>query len=80
MFTEDDEEMEEDVSEDDPENFHNETEDKETLFMGTQSEARRRFSRNGPYRTRPSSQDLRYGSFSRRQSQYTGPKRDGNCD
>ena len=80
MFTEDDKEMEEDDPEDDPEDSHTETEDKETLFMGTQSEARRRFSRNGPYCSRPSSRDSRYGSFSRRQSQYTGPKRDGNRD
>ena len=54
MFTEDDKEMEEDDSEDDPKDSHTETEDKETLFMGTLSEAKR-FNRNGPYRSRPSS-------------------------
>ena len=80
MFTEDDKEMEEDDSEDDPEDSHTEMDDKETLLMGTQSEGRRIFNRIGPYCSRPSSQDSRYGSFGRRQSQYTGPKRDGNCD
>ena len=79
MYTEDDEEMEEDDPEDDPEDSHTETEDKETLFMGTQSEARR-LKRNNPYRPRLSSQDSRYGCFGRRQSQYSGPRRDVNCD
>ena len=51
MYTEDDEEMEEDFH-DDSEDSHIETEERETLFMGTESEARRRFHRNGPYCSR----------------------------
>ena len=47
MFTKDDEvfkddkEREEDHYEDDPKDSHTEVEDKETYFMGTQSQARR---------------------------------------
>ena len=66
MFTEEDkyfdndEEMEETDNEDDPEDSHTETEDKETYFMGTQSQARRRLGRNNnPYRSRPAYRNIR---------------------
>ena len=45
MYTEDKEKMKEDF----PDNSYNEAEMKETMFMGTRSEVRRRFRRNGPY-------------------------------
>ena len=48
MYTEDDKEMEEDFH-DNSEDSHIKTEEKETLFMGTECEVRRRFRRNGPY-------------------------------
>ena len=49
MYTED-VEMDEDL----PEDCYTESEMKEmeTMFMGTESEARKRFQRNGPYRPR----------------------------
>ena len=59
MFTKDDKvfkddkEMEEADCDDDPEDSHTETEDKETYFMGTQSQARRRLGRNNSYHSRP---------------------------
>ena len=69
MYTEDRERMDEDV----PDNSYTKTEMKEmeTMFMGTESEARWRFQKNGPYRPRSRprslSQDSRYDGF-RRQS------------
>ena len=75
------------MAEDLPDDCYTESEMKEmdTMFMGTESEARKRFQRNGPYRprsfSRPRSlsQDSRYDR-SRRQSQYNGPTRDGKDD
>ena len=60
MFTEDDkyiddeEEMEEDDLDDneDEQETQTETEDKEMYFMGTQSQARKRFGRNNIFRSR----------------------------
>ena len=67
-----------------PDNHYTESEmkDMETMFMGTESEARKRFKRNGPYRPRSFSRqrslsrDLRYDR-SRRQPQYGRSRRDG---
>ena len=75
MYIEDKENMEEDY----PDDSYNKAEMKETMFMGTESKARRRFPGNSPYRPKRSSQDSRYDR-SRRQSQYTGSRRDENCD
>ena len=78
MYTEDDKEMEEDFH-DNSEDSHIENGEKETLFMETESKARRRFYRNGPYQSRPSSRDSRYSGSSRRQSQYARSRRDRSC-
>ena len=71
MFTEedkyfdDDEEMEEDDYDDDQES-QTEGEDKEMYFMGTQSQARKRFGRNNnTYRSRPNCRN----TYNRRQTQ-----------
>ena len=53
-YFDDDEEMEEEDYEDDSEDSHTEAGDKEAYFMGTQSQARRRFgTNNNSYRSRP---------------------------
>ena len=81
MYTEDGEEMDEEDFPDDDYN-KDEMEEIDTMFMGTESEARRRFQRNGPYRPRffpkskPPSRDLRYDGYRRQQSQCNGPRRD----
>ena len=50
MYTKDREKMDEDL----PDNHYTEAEmeEMETMFMGTESKARRRFQKNGPYRPR----------------------------
>ena len=49
-YIEDEEEMEEDSNDDDAEQeSQTETEDKEMYFMGTQSQARKRFGRNNAF-------------------------------
>ena len=77
MFTEEDEyfdaeEMEEDdLDDEDKYESQIEDEDQETYFMGTQSQARKRFSNNrsrSMFRNRP--------NFNRRQSPFYPP----NCD
>ena len=75
MFTEEDEyfdeeEMEDDeIYDDDQDESQAENEDKETYFMGTQSQARKRFNTN---RSRP----VFRNRFNWRQSPYYTP----NCD
>ena len=75
MFTEEneyyeDKEMEEDdLDDDEQEESQAENEDQETYFMGTQSQARKRFNIN---RSRPIYQN----KFNRRQSPYYTPNRD----
>ena len=71
----------EDRYEDLPETHYTETELQEidTMFMGTESEARKRYQRNGSYRRqsfgrqKSNSRDSRYGNF-RRQSRFDGPR------
>ena len=48
MYVEDEERMEDDY----PDDSFNEAEIKETMFMGTESEVRRRLKKNAPYRPR----------------------------
>ena len=78
MFTEedkyfDDEEMEEEDYEDDQEDSHTEAEDKEAYFMGTQSQARKRFNtNNNTYCSRPTYRSR----YNRRQSPYYTPNYD----
>ena len=85
MYTEDGEEMDEEDLPDDNDNG-NEMEEIDTMFMGTESEARRIFQRNCPYRprffpkSRPPSQDSRSDRYRRQQSQYNRPRRDKNRD
>ena len=76
LYTEDEEFMDEDHL-DDPET-EMDMDVKETLFMGKESEARRRFRNNGPYRQRYLSQESR-NDGSRRQSGYGGG-RNVYCD
>ena len=77
MFTEeneyyDDEEMEEDdLDDEDQEESQVKNEDQETYFMGTQSQARKRFNTN---RSRPVYRN-RF-NFNQRQSPYYAPNRD----
>ena len=91
MFAEDGEDMDEENKEDLedlPDDYCDDAEMEEidTMFMGTESEVRRRFQKNGPYRPRffpkskPPSQDSRYDRYRRQQSQYNGSRRDGNRD
>ena len=85
MYTEDREDMDEEDLSDDYDS-EAEMEEIDTMFMGTESEARRKFQKNGPYRPRffpkskPLSQDSRYDGYRRQQSQYNGLRRDGNHD
>ena len=79
MFTEedeyfDDEEMEEECYEDDQEESQTESEEKEAYFMGTHSQARKRFNtpQTNTYRSRPTYRNR----FNQRQSPYYPP----NCD
>ena len=63
----------EDVNEELPEDHYTEAElrEIETMYMGTESEARKRFQRSGPYRRQSSarqrseSRDSCYGGFQR---------------
>ena len=68
----DDKEMEEDY-EDDQEDSHTEAEYKEAYFMGTQSQARKRFNtNNNTYRSRPTYRNR----YIQRQSPYFTPNSD----
>ena len=80
MYTEDSEEVL-------PQDQYSESElkDIDTMYMGTKSEARKRFQRNGQYRRqsfqrlRSSSRDSCY-SGPQRQSCLEGPRRDSRDD
>ena len=79
MFTEDGEEMDEEDEEDLedlPDDYYDDAEMEEidTMFMGTESEVRRQFQKNGPYRPRifpkkPLSWYSRHDGYRRQQSQ-----------
>ena len=70
----------------DEDNINDEMEEIDTMFLGTESEVRRRFQKNGPYRPRffpkskPPSRDSRYDGYRRQQSQYNQPRRDRYYD
>ena len=77
MYTEDVE-----MTENLPDDHYTEAEEEEidTMFMGTESKARKRFQKNSLYRPRSLSRNSRYDGYRRQQSQYSGPRRDGNRD